>query len=160
MQSRDNTKNARIEGINELMLQAKVPENHDRLEVVPRALNLTKSPRHLTQCATHSNCPQMPPHTLTPYSRTNYRELAALHRDEVLHLDESTNSVHDTPSVMTISSQILTWDPQTTKSIRTMRMTESHYLSIRYTEVSMHQATSRMSPMKVVMHLKGRHGTY
>jgi hypothetical protein len=99
--SRDNTKNARIEGINELMLQAKVPENHDRLEVVPRALNLTKSPRHLTQCATHSNCPQMPPHTLTPRSRTNYHELAALHHDEVphlselLHLDESTNSVHD-----------------------------------------------------------------
>jgi hypothetical protein len=100
-QSQDNTKNARIEGINELMLQAKVPENHGRLEVVPRALNLTKSPRHLTQCVTRPNCLQMPPHALTLRSCTSYRELAALHRDEVphlsklLHLDESTNSVYD-----------------------------------------------------------------
>jgi hypothetical protein len=100
--SQDNAKNARIEGINELILQAKVPENHDCLEVVPRALNLTKSPRHLARCATCPNCPQMPPRPLTPRFRINYRELAALHRDEVphlselLHLDESTNSVHDT----------------------------------------------------------------
>jgi hypothetical protein len=93
--------NARIEGINELMLQAKVPENHDCLEVVPRALNLTKLPQHLTWYVTCPNRPQMPPRALTLYSPINYREHAALHRDEVphlselLHLDESTNSVHD-----------------------------------------------------------------
>ena len=41
--SQGNAKDARIEGINELMLQAKVHENLGRLEVVPEALALTKS---------------------------------------------------------------------------------------------------------------------
>ena len=37
-----------LEGLLELMLQAKVPENPDRLEEPARALDLTKLPRHLT----------------------------------------------------------------------------------------------------------------
>jgi hypothetical protein len=57
-QSQSNAKDARIEGINELMLQAKVPENLGRLEVVPEALALTKSLHHLIRVAL---CPQMPP---------------------------------------------------------------------------------------------------
>jgi hypothetical protein len=59
--SQGNAKDERIEGINELMLQAKVPENHDRLEVVPQALDLIKSLRHLIRCALRPNCLQLPP---------------------------------------------------------------------------------------------------
>ena len=46
-----NDENTRIEVINELMLQAKVPENLGQLEVVPEALALTKSLCHLIRSA-------------------------------------------------------------------------------------------------------------
>jgi hypothetical protein len=91
MRSQGNAENARIEGINELMLQAKVPENHDRLEIVPKALDLTKSLRHLAHCVSRSNCPQLPPCAISPHSRTNYLNPTTLHRNEVPPCSEASH---------------------------------------------------------------------
>jgi hypothetical protein len=75
--SQGKAQNARIEGINELMLQAKVPENHGRLEVVSRALDLTKLLRHLTRCASRPNCLHAHyPHTLTQSTVTSQHFIA------------------------------------------------------------------------------------
>jgi hypothetical protein len=60
-QGQGNDENTRIEVINELMLQAKVPENLGQLKVIPEALALTKSLRHLIRGASRPQCLHVPP---------------------------------------------------------------------------------------------------